>query len=332
MKALFVFAQMHPAHSNFAEGINADKIKIGPYKKKSNIPRWYLKCLLNISKNYDLYITEDPGFRVIIPIIKLFNRKSKFVALVAYEKPYIISKATPAKKNKYRKNLEKFDGIITVSPMVKDLLVDIGVSKNKIEIARPSAKEEVIKEMKESSPDLNSKNVLIIGNAMLKRGIKGLDILVEAMKIVRRTNTDAKLFIVGKDNEKAKETYSKLDFVEFLGFQEKLSDPMKKCSLYAHIGRGDACPISTEEAMHAGLPTLVSVWTGTKDFVEKTEKRFVVNLDKESVANAINWYFSLDKEEKVALSNNFRQTISYLTPEESRNEFKDAVYKLIKNE
>ena len=33
MKTLFVFAQMHYAHSNFADEVNAKKLKIGPYKK-----------------------------------------------------------------------------------------------------------------------------------------------------------------------------------------------------------------------------------------------------------------------------------------------------------
>jgi glycosyltransferase involved in cell wall biosynthesis len=91
--------------------------------------------------------------------------------------------------------------------MIKELLIDIGVNGNKIEIARPSANENVIKELHETVPDLTSRNVLIIGNSMLKRGIKGLDILVEAMKIVKETNPDTKLFVVGKNNEDAKKVF-----------------------------------------------------------------------------------------------------------------------------
>jgi hypothetical protein len=105
MKIVFVFAQIHSAHVNFANGINADKIQIGTYKKKINIPNWYIRGILKIPKNYDVYITEDPGFRVIIPIIKLFNKKSKFFTIITYKKPYQIFLSREAKKRKiYKKS------------------------------------------------------------------------------------------------------------------------------------------------------------------------------------------------------------------------------------
>jgi glycosyltransferase involved in cell wall biosynthesis len=328
MKTLFVFAQMHYAHSNFADEVNAKKLKIGPYKKKLNLPFWYLKCLLQVPKNYDLYITEDPAFRVIIPIIKLFDHKAKFISIIAYEKPYMISKITPDKKNHYKNVLEKFDGLIAVSPMIKELLIDIGVQKKKISIARPSTKKETIEELHQCKPDLTSQNIIIIGNA-LDREMKGLDILVDAIKTLRRNYPKIKLFVVGGDNEVSREKYSDFDFINFLGFQRALSKPINNCSICVHIGRGDAYPISTQETMHAGLPTVVSKWTGTKEIVGKVDKKFVINPDKESAIKVINWYFKLTLKEKKTFSKKFRKAISFLTPDESRREFKNAINKLV---
>ena len=328
MKTLFIFAQMHYAHANFADGIAAKKIKIGPYKNKLNLPFWYFKCLLKIPKNYDVYITEDPAFRLIIPIIKRFNRGAKFISVIAYGKPYIISKITPYQKTSYKNALEKFDGLVAASPMIKGLLVDIGISEKKICIARPSTKTETIEELHRCKPNLTSQNIIIIGNA-LDREIKGLDILVDAIRILRKKYSKIKLFIVGGNNDTSIKKYSKLNFINFLGFQKALSKPIKDCSLCVHVGKGDAYPISTQETMHAGLPTVVSKWTGTKEIVDRVDKKFVIDPDKDSAVKVIDWYFKLTLKEKKIFSKKFRKAVSFLTPDESQREFKNAIKELV---
>ena len=52
------------------------------------------------------------------------------------------------------------------------------------------------------------------------------------------------------------------------------------------------------EAMAAGIPTIVSDETGTKELVEKIDKGMVCRLDSEDLAGRISRYFGLSEDER----------------------------------
>ena len=81
--------------------------------------------------------------------------------------------------------------------------------------------------------------------------------------------------------------------------------------------------------MHAGLPTVVSKWTGTKEIVDRVDKKFVIDPDKDSAVKVIDWYFKLTLKEKKIFSKKFRKAVSFLTPDESQREFKNAIKELV---
>jgi glycosyltransferase involved in cell wall biosynthesis len=73
-------------------------------------------------------------------------------------------------------------------------------------------------------------------------------------------------------------------------------------SIYLHLGRGDAFPLSVEEAMLAGLPAIVSDQTGSKELVEAIGKNFVVPMQQEKIVKAVTDYFSSSYKRKIFLS------------------------------
>jgi len=77
---------------------------------------------------------------------------------------------------------------------------------------------------------------------------------------------------------------------------------VQKAGLYLHLGRGDAFPNVVLEVMAAGLPAIVSEWTGAAEVVEQVWPEGVVPLSAEKATEAVVRYFSLTETEKRLLS------------------------------
>jgi glycosyltransferase involved in cell wall biosynthesis len=173
-------------------------------------------------------------------------------------------------------------------------------------VVYPKPKKEVVTALTKDTriPDLNSYKLLIIGTNSAY--YKGVDIVYEAFKIVKKEFPKAELFIVGKMPDLSKYLDCNVEGVHCLGYVENLNEVIKKSALYVHMGRGDTFPLSCIEAMLGGLPTIVSEWTGTKEVVEKVDKNLIVELDPSKLVKKIKLYFSLDYEEKSKLSKRSR--------------------------
>ncbi|MBT1654987.1 glycosyltransferase, partial [Klebsiella pneumoniae] len=76
----------------------------------------------------------------------------------------------------------------------------------------------------------------------------------------------------------------------------------EEASLCLHLSNGDAFPVSTLEAMSAGVPTIVSTTTGTKEVVKVIEPRLVVDSEPMAAIKAVDWYFGLSEGAKVGIS------------------------------
>ena len=111
----------------------------------------------------------------------------------------------------------------------------------------------------------------------------------------------------------------------------KILPYLKKCSLCVHPARGDTFPVSTLETMATGLPTLVSVDTGTKEVVERVDKRFVVPLDERKIAKRISDYFSTDIQKKKVWSRKFRKEGGKFREKKMLSEFKSKFTNLLES-
>lgn len=152
-------------------------------------------------------------------------------------------------------------------------------------------------------PSLDERRVLFIGFGPGEwRGwYKGIDLLLDAVSLASRQVPGLSLRVVGEwDPDYVAMLRARSSAgpgsVEFLGNvweRLQLADHLADSSLYVHLGRGDAFGISVLEAMCAGLPPLVSEWTGAREAVLRVDARLVVPCDAEAAAERIVWYFGL---------------------------------------
>jgi len=73
--------------------------------------------------------------------------------------------------------------------------------------------------------------------------------------------------------------------------------------------------------MNAGLPALVSEWTGAKEVVEQVSKKLIAPLDPTAIAERIHWYFDLSPEEKKAFSEKSKEISKFYTEENSMKHY-----------
>lgn len=115
--------------------------------------------------------------------------------------------------------------------------------------------------------------------------IKGIDILIEALALLRKEGTRAKLLIAGgatsrQDEEffqELKEKARGLD-VEFLGWveHEKLPEFYERADIFVLPSLSEAWGMVVAEAMAAGLPVVASDVSGPRDLVAEGETGYLM--------------------------------------------------------
>ncbi len=134
---------------------------------------------------------------------------------------------------------------------------------------------------------------------------KGLDLWIETLHLASQQIKGLEGWVIGQWDETEKACLLKAFPgvpVRFLGVMDDMSSIFPQVSLYLHLGRGEAWGIAVMEAMAAGIPAIVSEWTGAAEVVEQVWPEGIVPLSAEKATEAVVRYFSLSEAEKKALS------------------------------
>ena len=289
---------------------------------------WFYKTIFfKNRRKYDIIISIDVKFPVAgLKFLRLLRKDQKIICFDATETLYFLHSGFYKGKTAlaFKKALEIYDGHICVSKMQEDLLkLLIGEKAKNVHTIFNGIEDEEYARLLAVKPDLESKNIVFIGNlyASWRLWYKGIDLLLGAFKLLSQQHKDATLTIVGEVEARARQEIEKAIPIElkekiiFHGKEADLTIPFSKGAVYLHPSRGEAYGISIIEAMAAGLPSFVSNWTGAKEVVEIVDKQMVFDLnDSESgIANKINAYFNLSLGEKIKLSQRVKQaTASYI--------------------
>lgn len=138
-----------------------------------------------------------------------------------------------------------------------------------------------VKEWEQGGSDASESNNTIFFGGRLS-GAKGGDVLVEAMKKIVEKNVEAKLLVVGEENEYSKNLAEKIgkDHIVFTGFQTR--ENMK--SMYARasvVAVPSLCfdwfPTVILEAMACGKPVIATCFGGSMEMVEEGKTGFIIN-------------------------------------------------------
>lgn len=142
---------------------------------------------------------------------------------------------------------------------------------------------------------LNNKPFVIGCAARLLRD-KGFDVLLEAMRLVRKENQNIKLRIVGSIDESNPSSYaqsevehwSKMENVEILGWQDDMVGFWQHCDVAVLLSVREGLPKALIEACSCGLPIVASDVPGCRMIVRHDDNGLLVPYDDaEAAAEAI---------------------------------------------
>jgi glycosyltransferase involved in cell wall biosynthesis len=308
-KILFLYYDPHYVHEAMAKALNADFYPAPKLRSESsNILLGGLsiiKAVFTLPKSYDIYFCEGT---YIIPAlarkIGLLRKDQKIINILA--SPLLFYIKTGVIKGIRKKFalwlLKEVDLFVSIGKMEDQILKEI-LPNAKSVIAYSFVRDEMIKKLIKIRPNLNSHKILTIGTNSAY--CKGIDIVFQAFKEIKKKFPDAELTIIGDIPDLHKYVNCSYEGVHCLGYVKDITKYIKESSLYVHMGRGDTFPVSTLEAMLGGLPAIVSEWTGTREIVEKVDKKMVSKMFVKDLANKINKYFSLTSKQRKDLSQKF---------------------------
>lgn len=316
----------HALHAALARAVGATAVRVDrllPYHSSGSRTRRYLSWLLNgllLPNSYDLYLTEGPQ---IPPLVRrwlhLVGKRQRLAALMANETLFFLKmdRYDPPTRRFLLHALSAFDALVCMGSMQATLAEDVlaGLPRRpRILLCRTALDDARRLSMERVRPDLESRLLVFVGHgpAGWRGWYKGMDVLFETMGTLRERGIECRLRIVGSWDTSfitplLESARLEPGWIELVGPRESPASAFEGACLYVHLGRGDAWPVSVLEAMTAGLPPLVSEWTGSKEAAERVEERLVVPFAAQEAASRIEWYFGQTPEARQRLSARARE-------------------------
>ncbi len=209
------------------------------------------------------------------------------------------------------------DKLLLAGKKLSHRVLRLGANPNKLQIVRVGLKYEnklgtskhltnAEKIILKNSIGLSQNDFVIGYVGRLSLG-KGLDILLNAISIVKEELPSVKVLIVGDGEEwgKLELLSSKLsidDVTKFLGYRHDVLDLMQIMDLFVNLSKSEADISATQlEAMYYRIPSIITPFT---DFMENMKHVFVVPFDDvQAVVDAILDLYN-SKEKRVLLGIN----------------------------
>lgn len=144
----------------------------------------------------------------------------------------------------------------------------------------------------EKKSKCENKTIIYAGRLVEKQ--KGLDLLIDAFKIINSMDKECKLKIVGDgpDKEKIRNMISKNnleDYVEIVEFTENIVEQYLESSLFVSSSRWEGFGLVITEAMECGLPVVSFDNSGPREIISENGKNgiLVYNHDTYKLAEEI---------------------------------------------
>jgi len=296
MKIVFLTNQPNYCHKKFAEAVRSEFYYIKHYIP-DGIP------LLSLPVNGWLNSFSLPEADVFFSesIMDYYpaycrNSNTKKIILIAEDTLFKLNGMPKMKRNFILKVFKSADGFIAISDLCKNLLLKYVNKPCRVAYPFPH------KDFSHVKADTSAKNIIFIGR---KDPTKGYHRLVEAVRILRETDKEWDLYLVGDCSKDIR----KEDGIYPVGKIKNLDPYMKKCSLMVHPADFDPCPATVFEAMQAGIVPIISNNIGqTKIFRENNLKELI--LDNNNPKQIAEKTIQIHKNIK-SLSKKVKRVVSY---------------------
>lgn len=331
---LGLFSGSNPVHTTLFESVCEKTIKIQKHidKKQNTILKGLalISSSLSIPKHYETILTEScyyyPALNKKLKLFngKLINLNSSPVLYTLYS-----GKFSGAMGKILRTLLGEVDGHLLLGTYGAEVLNKLNVKKP-YRVVYPFIPEDRFKKI--SKMNENSLGFDILTLTTPDYNCKGTDLLLRAFEKVTNKFPQARLHIFGKadlSKELNKLPKNVVEKIIFHGFELDPEKIFANRALFVSPGRGDTFPVATLEAMLAGIPSIVSEETGTKEVAEKLGKEFVVPLNSHILAERILRYFSLSNSKKLPLSKKSKELAKEFREKPMVALFKKQFYSLL---
>jgi glycosyltransferase involved in cell wall biosynthesis len=206
------------------------------------------------------------------------------------------------------------DAVLGVSPRLVSEARAFGTDVTKL--IHPFPTQNKWDQLGELNPKLDSQQILAVGSY---RNKNNFEILQE---IANEADSEIEFVVVGPDTESLTETRS----VTTRGFVDKTEffDLYKESGAFILPAIAQPFPVSTLEALRAGLPPFVTTETGTSNFIQKVHPKLVSGVSAPQIAASLDWYFDLERTERETLSTEVRSMGNRFNPAQGKETFKIA--------
>ncbi|ELZ30313.1 hexosyltransferase, glycosyltransferase [Halosimplex carlsbadense 2-9-1] len=327
----------HPAHEGFAEAIGADILSLSEYSIPGGVGRHSIpEEIINgpLLSDYDIFISE--GTRALYgSLAKRLTSDSTLIYLVGDHDLYQLTDDSYQPESTLNRLISEYgidvlsavfdryiDGCMVISEFTGSC-VETVLTDKPYRIAHPYIQPSVYRTLEHVSPNLESKTAVTVGSYSY---YKGQDLLVDAWESVREAHPGAELKLVGTGYPPE---FQSVPGVTVAGYVENLADAFEGCSLYVQPSRADGFGVSVVEAMHSGLPAIVTTTTGSKSEVERVSSDLITDPSRDAIANAISAYFSRDFDARCRLSQAAQKRGSKFDCESRKDEFRSQFDELV---
>lgn len=327
----------HPAHRGFAETVGADLVD---YQQRSAGPLdgTIVGDVYNGIRypDYDIYIVE--GSKPLYAALSWrFASGGKIVYLGADHGLFQLGNANFEGSSTFKSLIGRFgqpmvrtmarrgiDGVVAVSEFVEEFTRRIVGQETPIEVAHPFIQPGTYESLAPVEPALGANVAVTVARPWR---YKGVDLLVDAWPDVRSEFPDAELHVVGRGHPTE---YSDVPGVTVRGYVDDLEDAFRPASLFVQPSRVDAFPVSTLEAMRAGLPPLVTETTGTRSEARAIHDSLVVAPTPDALSSGVQQYFSRERTDRESFSERARTRGAQFDAETRTAAFRDAFREVLK--
>ena len=189
----------------------------------------------------------------------------------------------------------QLDYLVTVSPECQQSLnINFPEIQSKIKVVHNIVSSKTVQQLaSESIQDLqfqpNDFTIVTVGRLSQE---KGIDIAVEACKMLIQSNNDVKWYVIGEGNERANlqqliSDYQLQNHFFLLGLRANPYPYVKKTTVYVQPSRYEGKSIAIDEAKILARPIVVTNFTTAKDQINHSVNGIISGNDANQLANDI---------------------------------------------